>query len=118
MALTVAQLAGAIRVGDGTTDPKPPLLDILVRLNNIGTALVAKFAPGAPEAIQDEATVRVASYLYDQPASGRGMAYAAAWHNSGAASLVSPWVKQRTAVSNDDKSIVVDSTGAIRWPGL
>ena len=100
MALTLAQLAGAVRVGDGTSEPRQPLRGILERLLAVGNAYTSKLSPDAPDAIKDEAVVRFAAYLFDQPNAGRGMAFSAAWFNSGAASLVSPWVSRAATVSS------------------
>lgn len=95
MALTVAQLAAALRLGDGTEAPEEPVLSILTRLKGVGEALVENDAPDAPDSIKEEAMIRVAGYLYDQPESPATAGYAAAWKNSGAASLVSRWVKRQ-----------------------
>ena len=86
MALTVDQLRRAVRAGETIGET-----EILTRLLAVGTAHVERYAPGAPEPVQDEAVARVAGYLFDQPNAGRGVAYASALRNSGAASLLLPW---------------------------
>ncbi len=91
MALTAGSLAAAMRLTDGEA-PAEPLLSIVNRLLAVGNAFVDKFAPAAPSAIRDEAVVRLAAYLYDQPHYGRAMAMASAWRSSGAAGVVGPWV--------------------------
>ena len=93
--LTVTELAAAMRLGDGATAPTPPLDGILERLLGVGSATAELLAPEAPDPIQSEAVVRFASYLYDMPAAGRNSGYAAAWNNSGAAALCSPWIVRR-----------------------
>ena len=95
MALTVAQLSAALRIGDGTAEPEEPVLSILTRLKGVGEALVENDAPDAPDAIKDEAVIRVAGYLYDQPEAPSMAGYASAMKNSGAASLLSRWGKRR-----------------------
>lgn len=95
MALTVAQLSAALRIGDGTAEPEEPTLSILTRLKGVGEAIVEVESPGAPDAIKDEAVIRVAGYLYDQPEAPSMAGHATAWMNSGASSLVSRWVKRR-----------------------
>ena len=95
MAVTVAQLAGAIRAGDGVTTPDEPLLSILTRLSNVADAVIERHAKGAPDAIKDEAKVRLVAYLYDSPNAAPSDRYAAAWRNSGAAALVGPWTVRR-----------------------
>ena len=87
MALTVAQLSAALRIGDGSDDPEEPVLSILTRLKGVGEALVENDAPGAPDSIKDEAVIRIAGYLYDQPESPSMAGYASAMKNSGAAIL-------------------------------
>ena len=95
MAVNVTQLAAALRLGDGVTAPEEPLLSILTRSLGVADATVALLAPDAPTAVKDEATVRYAGYLYDAPSAPSGDRYAAAWRNSGAASLVASWVVRR-----------------------
>ena len=47
--------------------------------------------PDAPETTHNEAVIRLAGYLFDVPAAGRGAAYANAFRNSGAASSLLPY---------------------------
>ena len=95
MAVTLAQLAAALRLGDGVAAPTEPVLGILTRLNAAAEALVEKQAPSAPADIKDEAIIRVAGYLYDMPTAAQGDRYAFAWRSSGAAGLVAPWTSKR-----------------------
>ena len=49
-----------------------------------------------PEAVaSDEVKVRVCGYLLDAPPAPSGDAFASAWRNSGAASLISRWQPRR-----------------------
>ena len=102
MAVTLVQLAAALRLGDGVTAPEEPELSILTRLQEVADATVALRAPDAPAAVKDEAAIRYAGYLYDTPSSPSGDRYAAAWRNSGAASLVAGWVVRRVASQDAD----------------
>ena len=95
MAVSLAQLAGALRIGDGTTEPEEPQLAILTRLMEVAEALVSATAPDAPETIRDEAAIRIAAYLYDAPTSAASDQYAAAMVNSGAGGLLARWVVRR-----------------------
>ena len=95
MAVTVEELSASLRIGDGTVATPEPTLSILTRLLGVGEAFVELRAEGAPQAIKDEAVIRMASYLFDQPTAGAEGRYANAWSNSGAASLVAWWVIQR-----------------------
>lgn len=84
--ITAAALAVALRVDDGSDE-----MAQITRLLAVATATVEQRAPKAPDAVQDEAVVRMAGYLYDQPNAGRNMAYAAALRNSGGLALLLPW---------------------------
>ena len=72
MAVTVTELAAALRLGDGETAPVEPLLGILTRLLNVASTTVEAAAPAAPDAVKDESLVRMAAYLYDMPTASVG----------------------------------------------
>ena len=110
MAVTVGQLAAALRITDGS-DPAEPQLSILTRLAGVADAYIDLLIPGAPTDIQDECKIRFAAYLYDAPTAGRGDFYANAWRNSGAGSLGSRWVVRRAAVQADLSGTVPTSGG-------
>ena len=57
MALTVAQLAAALRVGDGTAAPAEPIGGILQRQLAAAVALIDKRTRDVPEDVKDEATM-------------------------------------------------------------
>ena len=59
VSLTATALAQALGVNQALAD----------RLHPVAVALVEKYAPGAPAAIQDEAAVRCAGWLAEQPAA-------------------------------------------------
>lgn len=84
--LTVDQLLTAARVDNDTANR-----EIMTRLLAVGTAKVERWAPDAPEAVQNEAVVRFAAYLYDQPQTHPGTDYGAAFRNSGAMSLLTDY---------------------------
>ena len=65
--LTLAQLAVELRVVAAETDaiPAGPSA-VLTRLLAASTETVQEYAPDAPEALQNEAVVRLAGRLYDQ----------------------------------------------------
>lgn len=95
--LTAAALAAAIGAETATAE----------RLLPVATALVERYAPDAPEALQNEAVVRCGGYLHEMPgASIRSEAtgdirtsYAAnnmsPLRHSGAIALLSPWKARR-----------------------
>ena len=95
MAVNVEELSAALRIGDGSTATPEPTLSILTRLLGVGQAFVELRAEGAPDPIKDEAVIRMAAYLYDQPTAGAEGRFSDAWRNSGAAALVARWVIQR-----------------------
>ena len=95
VAVTAAELAAAIRLGDSTEETAEA-----TRLLAYATAAVVKHVPDAPDAIHNEAVIRLAAYLYDQPNAGRGAAYANALRNSGSAAILLPYRIHRAGVSD------------------
>ena len=56
------------------------------------TALVEKYAPDAPDAVKDQATVQAVGYIWEAPASAPArMNFANAMQNSGANAMLSAW---------------------------
>ena len=94
--LTAAQLAGAMRVGDSTEETAE-----VTRLLAFASEAVTRHAPDATNAAHDEATIRMAAYLYDQPNAGRGTGYAHAGRNSGAWALLLPWRVHRAGSTGE-----------------
>ena len=92
MAVTVADLTRALRAGTSADEQAE-----VTRLLGVAQAVVTQYIRGAPcpDAIADEATVRVAAYLYDQPTAARNLSFANAGRNSGAWSLLAPHRIQR-----------------------
>ena len=95
MAVTIkrAELSVALRLGHSDAE-----MAQVARLLAYGTAAVEKHAPEAPTAISNEACIRLASYLFDQPSAGRGAAYANALRNSGAAAILLPYRVHRAGI--------------------
>ena len=104
MAVTVAQLAGAIRAGDGLAAPPEPVAGILTRLLAVAVATIERAAPEAPEVVRDEAAIRFCGYVYDQPNTTGGDRYAAALRNSGALSIIGPWRVHRGGLAESEAS--------------
>ena len=86
MNLTAAQLAAALRLGDSDEEVAES-----VRLLEYATSAVERHAPDAPDVVQNEAAIRLAGYMFDQPFAGRGATYADALRNSGAAAILLPY---------------------------
>ena len=62
---SLIQLAADLRIGDGETALTGPAAVVLERIAKTAKVLVVRYAPNAPDAIHDEAFVRVAGWLYD-----------------------------------------------------
>lgn len=88
--LTAAALAVAMRLGD-----TPEETAQATRLLTTATALVTQHAPDAPDAIQNEAAIRVAGYLFDMPQAARGSGFGDVLRNAGALALLVPWRTHR-----------------------
>ena len=89
--LTVDQLRNALRAGDTTEET-----EILTRLLAVATETIGLYAPDAPDAIANEASVRLAGYLFDAPnVSPQGTN---ALRNSGAQAMLALWRVQRVTV--------------------
>ena len=99
MAVSVADLAVGLRLSaDGVGLPTAQE-NILTRLLGVAEAHVTLLAAGAPEAVQDEAIIRMAGYLYDTPSAGRRDSYANSFVNSGAGALLTFWTPRAFANS-------------------
>ena len=98
MAVTVEDLAIALRLSVDGTDLEAGQTAILTRLLGVGESHIALLISSAPDAIKDESIIRLATYLYDQPV-GRRDAYANAWVNSGAGALASRFKQQAASDS-------------------
>ena len=73
------------------------------RLLPVGRAIVERYADAAPEAIGNEAIIRICGYFAEARYGGfvsnqtkiPAASHAAAFRNSGAQALVSPWKRRR-----------------------
>ena len=99
MAITVEDLAIALRLSPDGTGVEAGQLAVITRLLGVGEAHVDLLIPSSPAAIRDECVVRLCTYLFDQPPAGRRDAYANAWVNSGAGSLASRFKQQAASDS-------------------
>ena len=92
---TLAQLGADLRIGDGTAAPAGPVGVVLARIDATARAMVVRYAPDAPDAIHNEAYVRLAGWLFDADPSGANPGGSAALRASGAASLLGPYKVRR-----------------------
>ena len=92
--LTVSELAAATRLGSSTeeTAQATRLLGYVTEAisRHLGTAY-----EDVPAAVVNEAAIRLAGYLYDQPTAVGGASFANALRNSGAASMLLPYRMHR-----------------------
>ena len=108
--ITAAELAAALRVGDSSEETAE-----VTRLLAYATEAVEQYAPGAPEATQNEAVVRLAAQLFDQPTASRG-AYANAIRNSGAARILLPYRIHRAGSTEDAIAVAQGAVGTVGNP--
>ena len=64
---------------------------VLQRIIDAATVMVEDYAPDAPEALQNEAMVRLASWLYDQDPTAASPGGAVALRASGAGPILNPY---------------------------
>ena len=88
--LTVEDLRTALRLDDDLA-----VNAVLERLLKVAEATVARYASAAPCEVSQEASIRMIGYLYDMPEAPGGDRFAAAFRNSGAMALLSPWKQRR-----------------------
>ena len=89
---TVTQLAADLRIGDGATAPTGAEAVLLARIDATARAMVLEYqSEGVPDAIHNEAYVRLAGWLYDSDPSASNPGGASALRASGALALLSPY---------------------------
>ena len=98
--LTQAELSSALRLGDSAEETAEAS-----RLLSYATVAVSRHLSdafnGTPDAVANEAIIRLAGYLFDQPNAGRGMMYADALRSSGAAMILLPFRVIRAGSTGD-----------------
>ena len=103
MAVTVGKLAVVLRI---QTDPEAEVTEphgtVLEDLLTWAQQECDARAPGASPAARDQAIYGLCGYVYDAPSSRRGEAYANAWRNSGADTILRRWVVRRAVVLPGD----------------
>lgn len=78
-------------------EPAEPIRTRVERLGQVAKAIVEKKAPDAPEPVQNEAVVKLATYWFTQDGAVRFSGVANALVNSGAGHVLSRWVVRRAA---------------------
>ena len=110
LTLTQAELSAAIRLGDSTEETAES-----TRLLGYVTAAITQHLgtsyEDAPEAIVNEAAIRLAGYLFDQPNAGRGLSYANAGRNSGAWAILLPFRVHRAGSTGEAVAVAQVAMG-------
>ena len=88
--LTQPELSAAIRLGDNAEEVAEATRLLAFTTEAISRHLGDACA-AAPEVIVNEAAIRLAGYLFDQPNAGRGLSFANAGRNSGAWTMLLPY---------------------------
>ena len=84
--ITVSALRDALRIGETAEETAE-----VTRLLAYATEAVERYAPDAPDVVQNEAVIRLAGYIYDSPNTSARTGYANALSNSGAADMLFPY---------------------------
>ena len=110
LTLTQAQLSAAIRLGDSAEEVAES-----TRLLAFATEAISRHLgdayEGAPEAIVNEAAIRLAGYLFDMPNAGRGLSFANAGRNSGAWAILLPFRVHRAGSTGDAVAAAQEALG-------
>ena len=109
--LTAAQLAAALRLGDSTEETAEA-----IRLLDYTRRAVFKHAPEATDTIHNEAAIRLAGYLFDQPNAGRGMSFAHAGRFSGAWAILLPYRIHRAGSAGEAVTFAQAAVGTAGNP--
>ena len=98
--LTQVELSGALRLGDSAEETAEA-----TRLLAYATVAVSRHLgdafDNAPDAVVNEAVIRLAAYLFDQANAGRGLVHADALRSSGAAMILLPHKVIRAGSTGD-----------------
>lgn len=111
LTITVAALASAIRVGDSEAETAE-----ITRLRDYANVAIARHLgdtfDDTPDAVIDEAAVRLVGYLYDRPYAVRGAGFANAMRWSGAARTLLPYMTHRLGKAEAEAATAAAGTDA------
>ena len=111
LTLTQVQLSAAIRLGDSAEEVAES-----ARLLTYVTEAIARHLgdayEAAPEAVVNEAGIRLAGYLFDQPNAGRGLSFANAGRNSGAWQILLPFRVHRAGSTGEAVEVAQAAVGS------
>ena len=109
--ITLAQLSNAMRVGQSTLEQEQ-----VTRLLAYASDAVILHAPGADDTAHNEAVVRLAGYLFDQPPVTRGEGYSNALRSSGAARMLLPYRIHRAGSTSEAVAAAQQAVGTVGNP--
>ena len=101
VSVTDMELASALRIGDGVTALIEPTLTLVNRVLATATEMVTNYAPDAPDAIHNEACIRLAGFLFDAP-PGASQRFTNPMQDSGAQALLARYRVVRAHKLEDD----------------
>ena len=100
ISLTQVELSSAIRLGDSAEEVAES-----TRLLAFATEAISRHLgdayEAAPVVVVNEAAIRLAGYLFDQPNAGRGLAFANAGRNSGCWAMLLPFRVHRAGSTGE-----------------
>ena len=117
MALTLTQveLSAAIRLGDSAEEVAEATRLLAFTTEAISRHLGDAYED-APEAVVNEAAIRLAAYLFDSPNAGRGLSFANAGRNSGAWAILLPFRVHRAGSTGDAVAAAQEAVGTTSNP--
>ena len=113
--ITVQQLALEMRVGDTAAETELVTRRLAYATVAIERHLGIVYAT-TPEAVLNEATIRLCSYIYDQPTSSGGLAFGNAMRFSGAARMLLPYRLHKVSTTAEAVALVNDAVGSSENP--
>ena len=115
VSLTHVELSAALRLGDSTEETAEARRLLAFTTEAISKHLGASYA-ATPEVIVNEAAIRLAGYLFDQPNAGRGISFANAGRNSGAWTILLPYRVHRAGSTGDAIAAAQQAVGTVGNP--
>ena len=110
--LTQVQLSAAIRLGDSTEETAESMRLLTYVMAAISRHLGDAYED-APEVIVNEAAIRLAGYLFDQPNAGRGVSFANSGRNSGAWAILLPFRVHRAGTTGEAVAAAQEAVGTV-----
>lgn len=109
--LSTGQLAPALRLGTSAEETAEA-----TRLLTYAAEVVTHYAPDAPDAVHNEAAIRVAAYHYDMPNAPAGEGFANTLRNSGAGRMLLPYRVHRAGSTAEAVAAAQQAVGSVDNP--